>query len=293
MASGLSKVLLKNSYPLIFRNDKQIILTAVKTDREVILADVHSNGLALKYANKFKTDKEVVLTAVKQNGIALQYASEDLTANKEVVLTAVHNNGLALQCANKFKTDREVILAAVQQNGLALEYADKFQIDKEIVLAAVQQNGYALEYAYRFQRNREIVLAAVNSSGCSLQYASYDLINDKEIVLAAVKENSYVLKYVSIKNKHILIDCYRINKKVIYTNDFIKQFNMLENGQFDDSFIENNADILHLVENKEQLYQYLLNNKINIVHDNQELALDIINNNRIIVLSYSVIDPEK
>ena len=68
---------------------------------------------------------------------------------------------------------------------------------------------------------------------------------------------------------------------------------MLENGQFDDSFIENNADILHLVENKEQLYKYLLNNKINIVHDNQDLALDIINNNRIIVLSYSVIDPEK
>ena len=199
----------------------------------------------------------------------LEYASEELRGNKEVVLAAVRSNGLALQYANKFQTDREV------------------------VLAAVQQNGYALEYAQRFQRDREIVLAAVNSSGCSLQYASYDLINDKEIVSAAVKENSNVLKYVSIKNKHILIDCYRINKKVIYTNDFIKQFNMLENGQFDDSFIENNADILHLVENKEQLYQYLLNNKINIVHDNQDLALDIINNNRIIVLSYSVIDPEK
>jgi len=225
-----------------------------------------------------RNNKHIILTTVK--------------TIREVILADVRNNGLALQYAKEFQTDREIVLAAVRNNGLALQYAKEFQTDREIVLAAVQQNGYALYYASKFKEDREIVFAAVNSSGCSLQYADKTFIEDKEIVLAAVKENIYVLKYVLIKNKHILIDCYRINKKVIYTNNFIKQFNNLENGQLDDSFIENNADILHLVKNKEQLYQYLLNNKINIVHDNQELALDIINNNRIIILSYSVIDPE-
>ena len=71
-----------------------------------------------------EADKEVVLAAVQQDGLALQFASEDLRADREVVLAAVQQHGLALQYASaELRADREVVLAAVQQNGEALRLA--------------------------------------------------------------------------------------------------------------------------------------------------------------------------
>ena len=40
-------------------------------------------------------DKEIVLAAVQQDGIALEYAAEELRADKEVVLAAVIENRYA------------------------------------------------------------------------------------------------------------------------------------------------------------------------------------------------------
>jgi histidinol phosphatase-like PHP family hydrolase len=48
-------------------------------DKEVVLAAVKQNGLALEYASKeLQNDREVVLAAVKQDGRALEYASDEL-----------------------------------------------------------------------------------------------------------------------------------------------------------------------------------------------------------------------
>jgi len=83
---------------------------------------------------ELKADREVVLAAVNQNGLALGYASDELRADREVVLAAVKkdgHDGSSLECASaELKADREVVLAAVNQNGLALGYAsDELQAD--------------------------------------------------------------------------------------------------------------------------------------------------------------------
>lgn len=45
-------------------------------DKEVVLAAVQQDGMALRYADsEMKKDKEVVLTAVRQDGMALRYAA--------------------------------------------------------------------------------------------------------------------------------------------------------------------------------------------------------------------------
>jgi hypothetical protein len=91
-----------------------------------------------------------------------------------------------------------------------------------------------------------------------------------------------------------LIECYKINKKTLYINKFIRKFDNLENGYFDDTFIKGNVDILDLVENKEQLYQYLLDNKqYEIIYQNEEIAKYIKENNNIIIFSCNDLDPEK
>ena len=85
-------------------------------------------------------DRQVVLAAVMQNGLALQYAALS-TRNRGAY------GGRAVQPEN-WKQDRQVVLAAVSQNGLALQYAaPSLKGDQDLVLVAVSQNGRALEHA--------------------------------------------------------------------------------------------------------------------------------------------------
>ena len=61
----------------------------MKKDKEVVLAAVQQDALALEYAGEeIKKDKEVVLTAVQQNGHALEYAGEEM--KKEVTQSTSH-----------------------------------------------------------------------------------------------------------------------------------------------------------------------------------------------------------
>jgi len=161
--------------------------------------------------------------------------------------------------------------------GLTLKYAsEKLKGDKEIVLDAVQRNSFILQYATEELRgDREVVLTAIQQYEGALKYASKELKEDKKF----------------------LIECYRKNNDIRKYNDFLKEFieefDKLENGHFDDTFIEDNVDILHLVENKEQLCQYLLDNeKYKIIHENEVIAEYIKDKYKVIILSYGIIDPE-
>jgi hypothetical protein len=96
------------------------------------------------------------------------------------------------------------------------------------------------------------------------------------------------------EDTHLLIECYRINEDTIKYSDFIEQFDELEEGHFDDTFIEENVDILHLVENKEQLYQYLLTNEqYNIIYNNEEIAVYIKDNYNILIQDLNDLNIEK
>ena len=162
-------------------------------DRDIVLAAVQQNGIALRYAAEpLKADRGIVLAAVLQNGEALRYADEPLKADRGIVLVAVQQNGWALQyVAEPLKADRGIVLAAVLQNGEALEYAaEPLKADRGIVLAAVLQNGEALRYADEpLKADRGIVLAAVKQNGGALESAAEPLKADRDIVLAAVQQH--------------------------------------------------------------------------------------------------------
>ena len=57
------------------------------------MAEVIKNGHVLpQYASELqKRDREIVLAAVTQDGVALQFASDDLKDDKGIVLAAVKN----------------------------------------------------------------------------------------------------------------------------------------------------------------------------------------------------------
>jgi hypothetical protein len=159
--------------------------------------------------------------------------------------------------------DKNKALAAVKQDGKALAGLSKeLRGDKEVALAAVKQDGYALEHASeKLRGDREIVLAAVQEDGNALEFASEKLRGDREVVLAAVQQKGYALQYASEElreDRLFLIKCYKLNKNINKYNNFIKEFDNLENGIFNDSFIIENKDIINLIENKKKLYEYLI-----------------------------------
>ena len=176
--------------------------------------------------------------------------------NREIVLAAVQQDGYALGVVSeKFKNDKEIVLAAVQNHGLALLFASKeLKGNRDVVLAAVRQHGFALYYVLpELQDNSEIVLTAVQKDSEAFQFASEKLKGDDKFILTIVENVSDVLQYVSKElkeDKIFLIKCYRLNKTTIYYNDFIKEFDELEEGQFNNTFIKENIDISHLLENK-------------------------------------------
>ena len=70
-------------------------------------------------AVELRADREIVLAAVKQNGLALEHAAAELQANHEIVLAAMLQNTEAHQYASEEirKSDRPIQLFAEQHSG--------------------------------------------------------------------------------------------------------------------------------------------------------------------------------
>lgn len=140
----------------------------------------------------FKNDKELVMAAVQQQGLALQHASAALQGDVEVVLAAVKQNGLAIRLAcRSLRSDDGIILAAVMQNGLALEHARPSTCNGwAITVAAVMQCGSALQFAPSGLRDSiELVLLAVQQDPTALQHAS---VRVRNLLSAAVGSEDHL-----------------------------------------------------------------------------------------------------
>lgn len=101
----------------------------MKQSKDVVLAAVERDGLALNYAqSSMKDTQDVVLPAVT-HGLALQYASDSKKSNKNVVLAAVKQDGLALQYASaSMKDNQDVVLAAVKQTSKMVKFKVHMQL---------------------------------------------------------------------------------------------------------------------------------------------------------------------
>lgn len=109
----------------------QIILAE---QREAAIRRVTNDGFELRSLNDLRNDRQVVLAAVRQNGMALIYANEEHRDDREVVLEATRQNGLAILAASEeLKRDRDFILAALRKNRWVFAYIDpSLQADPEI-----------------------------------------------------------------------------------------------------------------------------------------------------------------
>jgi len=125
---------------------------ALLANRDVVLAAVMANGMALQFAVEWQTDKDVVCAAVSRDCFALRYVADTLKADREVILAALegqsHRDVLRL-AAEPMRDNKEVVLAVLRKHGYALEFAsERLRADPEVVQVAISQAGRSvMKYA--------------------------------------------------------------------------------------------------------------------------------------------------
>jgi hypothetical protein len=197
--------------PQFSRNKKLTILAAsvdgdlleyspLKDDKEVMLAIVQLNGLAIKYASpRLWHDPELARAAVMNNSHALLHLPPDL--RDELAYTALARCGRLLEHLSlKIKGDKASVQAAVQQDGLAICYANEgLKDDVDVVLAAVTQNGFALGHVSNGMRDDErVVHAAVAQNGEAIKSVSDRLRVNRAVMLAALDQSPAALYYMGL-----------------------------------------------------------------------------------------------
>jgi WD40 repeat protein len=84
-------------------------------EKQKAIAAVKEDPSELENLEDFQGDKEVVMAAVTQDGVALEYASEKLQDDEAIVMAAMASNPCALEHANsRFRVDRDLVLRYIQ-----------------------------------------------------------------------------------------------------------------------------------------------------------------------------------
>lgn len=170
-------------------------------DQELVLAAMQaSQGRGLEQAGPWRSNKQVVLAAVRCNGLALRHADESLREDHETVLAAVQDCGSALEHAiGETRSCDEIVLTAVGQTCLAASFAsDAFRRNPSLALAAVRANADVLPYIPEVCLNeRRFLLAALAANGLALQHLGEALRNEIETVLTAVRSSGPAVRFAA------------------------------------------------------------------------------------------------
>jgi len=158
----------------------------LKSDHELVLAAVRSEGLSLQHASEqLRADREVVLAAVAQFGCALRFADDALKADRQVVLTAVSADELSFNSRVNFRLAKEG-----DGTEHALQYASAAMwVDHEVVLASMKTRFWLLgdPAARELSESRVFIIKAIDVHGSGLlKWVSWMLRADRVVVLAAI-----------------------------------------------------------------------------------------------------------
>lgn len=133
---------------IIFNLNKKQIIDVLKTGKK----------LPQDAALLWKDDKDVMLTAIKQDPYVLLWVSQRLKKDKDVVLAAIEQQGQLLMYASDILKDNEdVVSAAIKNNPLALVHASEHQQNQLIHLRAIKgqsdkfDDGYSYWYTGRME----------------------------------------------------------------------------------------------------------------------------------------------
>ena len=201
------------------RSEEQVTYR-LKNKKEVVLAAVMNDGMALQHASPgMRGEPEVVMAAVMKDGMALQHASQKLKDTVKIVKAAVSQDERAIKYASSRLQEKESILKILESKKTEESQTDRpfrtpnkeqhgenekdFWNDRTKVLEAVKNDGRSLIHATKYRNDKEVVLAAVSNYGEALQWASRTWKNDPEVVETAIANTGRAFQHASGRLRNI------------------------------------------------------------------------------------------
>lgn len=119
-------------------------------DLDFVRNAVTKQPMSLKHVTFHNCTREVVLAAVQGNGLALEFAYEHNKTSpffEEMIDAALAQNGFALQFVEEGRRTENRVKLAITSNPLALQFAVNSTDNYQIVRKAIEANGHAIKYA--------------------------------------------------------------------------------------------------------------------------------------------------
>lgn len=157
-------------------------------DKDVVLAAVRKNGLALQFAGPLRADRQVVNEACSSRPWAIEHAAESIRADLDFMLALIQSrkNGVLFKvAAGSLKTSKEAALAVCSVAGNALfTFSKELQTDKDVVLAALRTDKHA-GIGLPYWSEKEFVLQALKMQPGRFESVASSLQGDLDVRNAA------------------------------------------------------------------------------------------------------------
>ena len=197
-----------------YLKSEELLPCRLKNKKEVVLAAVRNDGMALQHASPgMRGEPEVVLAAVMSDGMALKHASPKCKDTFKIVKTAVIHDEMAIDYASPRLKEKESIRKIIESKSAEEKWTNHpyrplkkerpgenekdFWEDRDKVLEAVGNDGKLLIHAARFKNDEDVVIAAVSNYGEALEWASRTLKNEPGVVEPAIANTGRAFQHAS------------------------------------------------------------------------------------------------
>ena len=207
----------------------------LKKSKKISLFALKKGASLASLYNIFRDDKEVVMEAIKLDGINLLYASPRFREDSKMIALAVSSNGDSLKdLPKKYKADKNLVIKAIKSSRQGSVFSfihSSLRKDKEFMLQAIEVYANDNTSAPRINPRYDDILFTdlhfeyldsfnfLRTNMCSLVYAiNRELLKDKRFISKAAEICPDLIRYESFPGKKIYK---KVAVKIVQANPFL------------------------------------------------------------------------
>jgi hypothetical protein len=198
----------KNWWTDVLQETLQFSPSAIRNDKAIIMEAVKNDPVAFEYCSEeLQSDREVVLAAIEASPSSLYLVMDSFQyENPDVVILALEKTDRGDlwttydDVYDELWTNRDVAMAWLSKGGdwLADDFPEDFWDDEELLLTVAKHNWTEFDCASENLRNdKEFMLKALALDGRVIRDVSEDLRHDYDLALAAFGKDLRSLQFFS------------------------------------------------------------------------------------------------
>jgi len=170
----------------------------VKAMFSIRLESVSQNGMASEFMGVSNTERDIAIAAVENNPMALKHLV-NFEDDKEVVMIAINNNSDAAEfMSEKLKKDMKMIEHCLRIDGESIKYFyEVASNDKRLVEIGIENNSKTMYYArMNLRRDKQWILKLIQYHPDMFQYICEGLYDDEDFIINALKLNKNIITFI-------------------------------------------------------------------------------------------------